>query len=105
MEGITQHLQQMRDMKANYIKKESILSEAERIVNGERQIDYDNPVSNFKNIAALASLLIGKELTPADCCKILMVVKLIREKHRHKRDNLVDLCGYTEILNRINDDT
>ena len=47
--------------------RESLLQEADRIVNGDRQADYSDPVENFK----------------------------------HKRDNLVDLAGYTEILHRI----
>ena len=39
---------------------ESILSEAERIVNGERQADYSDPVENFKHISAIASANMGK---------------------------------------------
>ena len=30
----------------------------------------------------------------------MMAVKLAREKFNHKRDNLVDLAGYAELLNR-----
>ena len=80
---------------------ESILSEAERIVNGDRQADYSDPVENFKHISDIASIILGKELTPEDCCVVLMAVKLARESYKHKRDNLVDLAGYTEIFNRI----
>ena len=80
---------------------ESILSEAERIVNGDRQADYSDPVSNFKHIAAIASAIRKKELTSEDCAVVLMAVKLARENYKHKRDNLVDLAGYVEILNRI----
>jgi hypothetical protein len=83
------------------IKDESILSEAERIVNGDRQADYSDPVENFKHIAAIASAIRKKELTSEDCAVVLMAVKLARENFKHKRDNLVDLAGYTEILYRI----
>ena len=82
-------------------KKESILQEADRIVNGERQTDYSDPVENFKQIASIASTILKKELSAEDCCVVLMAVKLARESYKHKRDNLVDLAGYTEILNRI----
>lgn len=81
--------------------KESILQEADRIVNGDRQADYSDPVENFRHIAAIASAIRKKELTAEDCCVVLMAVKLARENYRHKRDNLVDLAGYTEILHRI----
>ena len=80
---------------------ESILSEAERIVNGERQADYSDPVENFKHIAEIASAIRKKELTSEDCAIVMIAVKLARENFKHKRDNLVDLAGYVEILNRI----
>mgnify|MGYP007102556906 CR=1 FL=1 len=84
--------------------EESILTEAERIVNGERQADYSNPVANFTKISNIASAIIGKEVSPRDCCIVMIAVKLAREAYKHKRDNLVDLAGYAEILNRIQDE-
>ena len=80
---------------------ESILSEAERIVNGDRQADYSDPVANFKHIADIASAIMAKDITAEECCIVMIAVKLARENHKHKRDNLVDLAGYVEILNRI----
>ena len=79
----------------------SILSEAESILGGDRQNDYADPVKNFDSIAKLASILNGRDMTDIECCNVLIAVKLIRERHKHKRDNLVDLCGYAEILNRL----
>ena len=83
------------------IKTESILSEAERIVNGERQADYSDPVENFKHISAIASSISKENLSPATCAIVMIAVKLAREEYKHKRDNLVDLAGYVDILNRI----
>ena len=80
---------------------ESILSEAERIVNGDRQADYSDPVANFKHISAIASSISKENLSPTTCAIVMIAVKLARENHKHKRDNLVDLAGYVEILNRI----
>ena len=80
---------------------ESILSEAERIVNGDRQADYSDPVENFKHIAAIASAISKKDISPTTCCIVMIAVKLARENYKHKRDNLVDLAGYVEILHRI----
>ena len=83
------------------IKDESILSEAERIVNGERQADYSDPVANFKHISSIASAISKENLSPTTCAIVMIAVKLARENYKHKRDNLVDLAGYAEILNRI----
>lgn len=82
-------------------KKESILQEAQRIVNGERQADYSDPVKNFEHIARIASAILKKEITPEECCIVMIAVKHAREQYKHKRDNLVDLVGYQEILHRI----
>lgn len=87
----------------NEENKQSILAEAKTIVEGSRQADYGNPVEGFGLIAKLASLITGKDLTPDDCCSVLIAVKLSRETFNHKRDNLVDLCGYAYILNEIKD--
>lgn len=82
---------------------ESTLSEAERIVNGDRQADYSDPVANFKHISEIASAISKEELSPTTCCIVMIAVKLARESYKHKRDNLVDLAGYVEILHRIRD--
>ena len=80
---------------------ESILSEAERIVNGDRQVDYSDPVANFKHISAIASSISKENLSPTTCAIVMIAVKLARENYKHKRDNLVDLAGYVDILHRI----
>ena len=81
--------------------EKSILSEAEEIVNGSRHSDYGNARESFSRIATIASVMTGKELAPEDCCAVLMAVKLVRESFKHKRDNLVDLCGYAELMNQL----
>ncbi len=63
--------------------------------------NYGDSFENFSRIAKFASHLTGKELTPSDCVKVMMAVKLSREAFQHKPDNLVDLCGYAEILNKL----
>lgn len=79
----------------------SILAEAEDIVNGSRQSDYGDARESFSRIATIAGVMTGKELSPEDCCAVMMAVKLVRESFNHKRDNLVDLCGYAELMNRL----
>ena len=81
--------------------KQSILSEAEEIVNGIRHSDYGDPAESFERIAKTASMIAGRDLSPNECCAVLMAVKLVRESFAHKRDNLIDLCGYAYIMNEI----
>lgn len=67
--------------------------------NAERQ--YGTPAESFERIASIASILCNKEITAVDIAKIQMSQKLVRESYAHKEDNLVDLCGYTSILNDL----
>lgn len=87
----------------------SILAEAEAIVGGERASDYGDAVANMKRIGQIAMLMLDPDekadlafgAFPATVvAKVLLAVKLGREAFTHKRDNLVDACGYLEILNR-----
>lgn len=80
---------------------ESILEEAQRIVHGERQTDYADPVINFKRISDIASAVRGKDLDMLDCVTVLVATKLARQQNKHKRDNLVDLAGYAYIWHAI----
>lgn len=79
----------------------SILTKAEELVNKDRQADYGSPLDHFMDVSVAVSALIGKTLTPQDCIMVMLVIKLSRENNKHKEDNLVDICGYSEILNRF----
>lgn len=92
---------ELQELINNDPEKESILQEAERIVNGDRQADYADPVENFDRIAKIASILNGREMTSKECCIVMIAVKLSREANKPKRDNRVDLCGYIHILDKI----
>jgi len=83
---------------------ESILDEAESIVNGERATDYGSAQESFHKIGAMAKLMHCEgDTDDITACKTLIAVKLVRESNKHKRDNLVDLCGYAELLNRLHE--
>jgi hypothetical protein len=79
----------------------SILTEASEIVNGSRDDQYGSPVDAFKVYAEILDTTFNIELSPADICRVLMAVKLGRLRYKYKRDSLVDLCGYAEILSEL----
>ena len=81
--------------------EQSILTEAESIVNGSRNSDYGG-TEGIERIAQVASLLTNKNITAKDIALIMISLKLVRESFNHKRDNLVDACGYMELLNKLN---
>ena len=79
---------------------ESILDEAKGLTAGSRQADYGHPRDDFARTAAMwngilaAKLREGAAITATDVPLCLIAVKLARQAHRHKRDNLVDIAGY-----------
>lgn len=73
---------------------DSILSEAERLVTGARQSDYGHPHDDFSRTAQIWSAILGIEVTAKQVALCMVGVKLSREVHRPKRDNLVDGAGY-----------
>jgi hypothetical protein len=76
----------------------NILKEADRLTSTDRHQDYGHPRDDFAKTAALFSALTGMEF-PVEWVPLFMIcVKLSREMHRHKDDNLIDLCGYARTL-------
>lgn len=83
-----------------HCSRESILDEAKRITAGARNSDYGHPADDFGRTARLwtgilkAKLREGAEIAATDVPLCMIAVKLARQAHRHKRDNLVDIAGY-----------
>lgn len=85
------------------MRNKSILIEAEEITSSNSR-GYEKPAVAFKKIAQIASAITGKEFTARDACFFFMAVKLQREGFSHKRDNLVDLAGYANLLNQLEEE-
>ena len=71
-----------------------LLKEAHALVNAERQEDYGNPVESFARIAVLWSAYFDRHVTAKDVAICMALLKLSREAHRHKHDNLLDAAAY-----------
>ena len=70
--------------------RRSILDEAAEIVDGARQLFYGPPAA-----------YLGAPVSAADVCALNILQKLSRDRHAAKRDNLVDVAGYAENMDRI----
>lgn len=79
----------------------SILKKAEELINGDRAKQYGDADELYSVAAKLFSEVSGIEICCEDVIMMMVCVKLARESHRHKSDNLVDACGYLELLDRI----
>lgn len=72
----------------------TIATEAITIVTGTRREAYGHPSQNFQDIADLWSVILGTDVTAHQVALCMVQVKIARELHAPKRDNLVDAVGY-----------
>jgi len=81
-------------------RREGVLDEAARLTSGARHGDYGHPRDDFARTARMWSGVLASKLRPGaeidamDVPLCMIAVKLARQAHRHKRDNLVDVAGY-----------
>lgn len=79
---------------------ESILEEAKRITEGVRRAEYGAPSDDFARAAYMWTGILARKLrdgasiTAMDIPLCMIAIKLARQSHFHKRDNLVDIAGY-----------
>tara|TARA_R100000808_G_scaffold6573_1_gene19458 strand:- start:1142 stop:1555 length:414 start_codon:yes stop_codon:yes gene_type:complete len=75
----------------------SILMDAHNIVYKDADgHDYGSFDQNMLDACGFATIMTGKQITVDIAFAIMIGLKFAREKQVHKRDNMVDVCGYME---------
>ncbi len=82
----------------------TLASDAIRLVTGDRQAAYAHPKVNFQRIADLWSPILGITVTPQQVALCSVQIKIAREIHAHKADNLIDAIGYLLCLDACRED-
>lgn len=84
-----------------------ILNETASILTGDRATSYGDTRIACQEIADYWNTYLGyrirseSKLTAKDIPMMMVLFKMVRENHRHKHDNLVDVIGYAAIANYI----
>jgi hypothetical protein len=80
----------------------SVLTEAQGLVHGDRNAAYGAPLDDFSRTAGMVSSMLAHKLkepiTAEELGLVMCCVKLSRQIHKAKRDNLTDLAGYAECV-------
>jgi len=84
---------------------DSILHEAYALAGhgGERNDSYDHPYPNFSKIAKGWEVLFGVPITPRLVALAMIWMKTVRDAHKGKRDNIVDISGYAYCIERLDE--
>ena len=85
----------------NKNNKNSLLLQADKVVNGDRNEQYGDAKQAFNEYSEILKTTFNISLSPEEICKVMMAIKLGRLKYKFKEDSLLDLMGYSEILNRL----
>jgi len=72
-----------------------ILKEALDITQGDRLEDYGDSTVELNRIATLWSVIFETDITPNQVALAMIALKITRQMHKNKRDNWVDIAGYS----------
>lgn len=86
---------------ADAVENETVLGEAERIINGPRRSDYGDAKESFRKIAAGWSVILGEPVSGTQVALMMTWLKTCRFTSSKDRDSLVDLAGYTALAARL----
>ena len=91
--------------------KQSLLTEADALINGQRQEDYGDKLQNFAQIAMGLQMILapklqhGQEITPEDVAMCMIQVKIARlAKSPDHRDSILDVAGYAGCYDKIQEE-
>jgi len=82
--------------------KKTILQKAQSIVydrSQERTRQYGDIQQSMKKAAEIASSISNKSYSPDDIYIAIISIKLSRQAHAHKEDNLLDCVAYMSAYN------
>ena len=81
------------------------LDNARQLLLKDRAEDYsDDPLILWTRIVMAYNAVRGDKMeTTKDAIIFMLCLKLVRESHKHKDDNCVDLAAYADILNNFHD--
>ena len=74
--------------------RSEVLAIAGQLINGERQAHYGTPQDNFGTTAEMWAAYLGMDISPADVCHMMALLKIARLKRGPHRDSSIDACGY-----------
>lgn len=88
-------------------KMQSILAEADNLINGDRRREYGHPLENFTRVAEYWSAYLTtrsgppRPLSAEDVAHMMIMLKIARGAQGYNRDTYVDVAGYAGCIEAI----
>ncbi len=89
---------------------ETLADKAKALVYGDRNKQYGSPAEDYERVSKVWSGLLCNKLKPGECITkeealmMMAALKLCREFHKHKDDNIIDAHGYLLCLDWVQKD-
>lgn len=86
---------------------ETLADQAKKLVYGDRNKQYGSPAKDYERVSKVWSGLLcnklkeGESITTEEALLMMAALKLCREFHKHKEDNVIDAHGYLECLDWV----
>jgi hypothetical protein len=84
-------------------RRSEILSEADTLINGDRQESYGTPQDNFGRIAAIWSVILGVQIRPDEVALCMAGLKMARLVNGPHDDSYIDAAAYIALAGELAD--
>lgn len=86
---------------AQNLVRTTLLDEANELIHGERAEAYGSALENAQAWAQMFSAATGLDVKPEHYPVSQVCTKLVRERHKTKRDNWRDIAGYAGVWGKM----
>src|ERR1700746_1857530 len=89
---------------ATDLVRTTLLEEANVLIHGERAEAYGSALQNARDWAQMFSAATGLDVKPEHYPIAHLCTKLVREKHKTKRDNWRGIAGYAGVWGKMSEE-
>lgn len=95
------------DWSIRYGSTNSVLEQADKLINGERQKAYGDPKDNLSRVAEQWNMYLHQKtgmwpgIAVEDVCWMMTLLKMCRQMHKADKENLVDAAGYIGLVEKV----
>lgn len=86
------------------VVRTKILEEANDLIHGDRAEAYGSALENATAWATMFSAATGLDVKPEHYPVSQICTKLVRERHKSKRDNWRDIAGYAGVWGKMEEE-